>query len=127
MTDTTNSQHLTPNTASGVIVIDKPGGITSHDVVSRVRRLFGTRRVGHTGTLDPLATGVLIVCLGQATRIVEYLISDRKTYVAGVQFGLTTDSEDISGKVIAETDASALTEQQLRSILLRFTGLIKQT
>src|ERR1041385_3460225 len=110
----------------GVVVVYKPAGITSHDVVNRLRRLYHMRRVGHTGTLDPLATGVLVICLGQATRIVEYLTAARKEYSAGVIFGLTTDSEDITGATIAETDASSVTREQLLDVLPRFTGKIKQ-
>jgi tRNA pseudouridine55 synthase len=109
-----------------LVVIDKPPGMTSHDVVNRVRRLFGIRRVGHTGTLDPMATGVLVVCLGQATRIVEYLAADHKVYVAGVTFGVQTDSQDATGVVTAETDSSALMEEDLRRALEGFRGLIRQ-
>lgn len=112
---------------SGIVVVDKPGGLTSHDVVNRIRRLYGTRRVGHTGTLDPLATGVLVVCLGRATRVVEYLTAARKEYVAGILFGVTTDTEDVSGHLITETDASALTEADVRAILPRFRGRMSQT
>jgi len=111
----------------GVVVVDKPGGITSHDVVRRVRRIYGTKRVGHAGTLDPLATGVLVVCLGPATRIVEYLAAARKEYVAGVVFGVTTDTEDATGHLVSETDASALTEATARAVLSRFRGTIFQT
>ncbi len=111
---------------TGVVGIDKPAGITSHDVVNRVRRIFNTRRAGHTGTLDPLATGVLVICLGQATRIAEYLASDRKTYVAEVRFGLTTDSQDISGGILSQTDTSQVTEEIIREILPSFTGAIEQ-
>jgi tRNA pseudouridine55 synthase len=116
-----------PITPSGVVVVHKPGGITSHDVVNRLRRIYGTRRVGHAGTLDPLATGVLVVCLGQATRIIEYLACARKEYVAGVVFGITTDTEDATGNVLAETDASALTEADVQAVLPRFRGAIRQT
>src|SRR5947207_11116411 len=98
--------------------------MTSHDVVNRIRRIYGTRRVGHTGTLDPLATGVLVICLGQATRIVEYLTAARKEYVAGVVFGVTTDTEDATGHTISETDASSLTEEVVRAALPRFRGKI---
>ncbi len=112
---------------NGVVVVNKPGGCTSHDVVAKLRKIYGTKRVGHIGTLDPLATGVLVVCLGQATRIVEYLAADRKEYVAGVAFGVTTDSEDATGRVQTETDATALTEQAVLDVLPRFRGPIQQT
>jgi tRNA pseudouridine55 synthase len=111
----------------GVIVVNKPGGMTSHDVVSRIRRIYGTKRVGHTGTLDPLATGVLVICLGQATRIVEYLTATRKEYHATAVFGVTTDSEDATGVTLTETDAGHLTEADLVGILPQFRGSILQT
>lgn len=110
----------------GVVIVNKPGGMTSHDVVNRLRRIYGTKRVGHTGTLDPLATGVLVVCLGQATRIVEYLTASQKEYVAGVVFGVTTDSEDVTGQVLTETDAGGLTQDEIEGVLPRFRGPIQQ-
>lgn len=110
----------------GVVAVDKPQGMTSHDVVNRVRRLFHTKRVGHTGTLDPLATGVLVLCLGQATRIVEYLTADRKRYTAGVRFGVSTNSQDITGQETSRIDSSHLAVDDVRSILPQFTGLIQQ-
>lgn len=115
-----------PDGPNGVVVVDKPGGMTSHDVVNRLRRLYGTKRVGHTGTLDPLATGVLVICLGHATRIVEYLTASEKEYVAGVAFGVTTDSEDVTGSVLTEVDSSALTRDALEAALPRFRGRITQ-
>jgi len=111
---------------SGLVIIDKPKGITSHDVVVRVRKLSGQRKAGHTGTLDPLATGVLIVCLGQATRLIEYVMAGRKQYRATIRFGLTTDTLDAEGKIIAQQDTSALTETRLRDILPKFQGGIEQ-
>jgi tRNA pseudouridine55 synthase len=87
----------------GVLVIDKPQGITSHDVVVIARRALGESRIGHTGTLDPLATGVLALACGQATRLVSFLTASDKEYLAGIRFGLTTDSYDVTGK---ETDRS---------------------
>ena len=88
----------------GVLVIDKHEGVTSHDIVNRVRRLYGTRRVGHTGTLDPLATGVLVVLVGRAAKAAEYLVSDSKRYTAIMRLGLTTDSEDITGAVLSKSE-----------------------
>lgn len=88
----------------GILPIDKPAGITSHDVVNRIRRLYNTRRVGHTGTLDPMATGVLVVLVGRAAKAAEYLASDRKVYHATLQLGLTTDTEDITGQVLSTCD-----------------------
>ena len=124
---------MAPNTPKnstapcGIIVVDKPPGITSHDVVYRIRRIFQTKKVGHTGTLDPLATGVLVLCLGHATRIVEFLTSDSKEYIAGVRFGITTDSQDITGQVVETRDASSLMEAQIESVLDLFRGPTKQT
>lgn len=87
---------------SGVLIVDKHTGLTSHDVVGRVRRLFGTRRVGHTGTLDPDASGVLVVLIGRAAKAAEYLSADTKRYSALLRLGLTTDTEDASGRVLSE-------------------------
>jgi tRNA pseudouridine55 synthase len=110
----------------GVLNIDKPGGITSHDVVARVRRLLGQRRVGHAGTLDPMATGVLPVCLGKATRLTEAIQAGRKEYMAEVTFGTATDSQDSTGQVTARRNASHLTEQDVREALRSFVGAIWQ-
>lgn len=110
----------------GIVVIDKPAGMTSHDVVNVARKLFRTKRVGHTGTLDPDATGVLVLCIGQATRIAEYLSAARKHYVAEVVFGVETDTQDASGKITAEQDASAFTESDIQALLPRFRGTIPQ-
>ncbi len=90
------------NELSGVLIVDKKAGVTSHDIVNKVRRVSGTRRVGHTGTLDPLATGVLVILVGRAAKASEYLLSDRKRYLATLRLGLTTDTEDITGVVLTE-------------------------
>ena len=117
----------------GILVIDKPAGLTSHDVVSRVRRIFGTRRVGHTGTLDPFATGVLVLLLGKATRLARFLDKDVKEYVAGVQFGWETDTGDRTGKAEGgrrKTEAdvqSVLSETDWEDVLAKFRGEILQT
>ena len=110
----------------GIVVIDKPAGMTSHDVVGIARKLFRTKRVGHTGTLDPDATGVLVLCLGNATRLAEYLSAAHKHYVAEVVFGVETDSQDASGKVLMECDASHITATTIRSLLPAFRGTIQQ-
>ncbi len=89
---------------SGVLLIDKPAGITSHDVVGRVRRLYGTREVGHTGTLDPMATGLLVVLVGRAVKASDMLVSDRKRYRAGLRLGLTTDTEDTAGAILTRSE-----------------------
>lgn len=112
---------------SGLLNINKPAGITSHDVVARIRKLAGQRKVGHAGTLDPLATGVLLVCLGQATRLIEYLVAGRKQYRATVQFGTATDTDDAEGEAIATGNPANLSEGQLRDILPTFVGDIQQT
>ena len=90
---------------SGVLIINKHIGVTSHDIVGKVRRLFGTRRVGHTGTLDPLASGVLVVLVGRAAKAAEYLVADTKEYRATLRLGLTTDTEDVTGTVLTEVDS----------------------
>lgn len=87
----------------GVLLVNKHKGVTSHDIVNKVRRLYGTRRVGHTGTLDPMATGVLVVLVGRAAKAAEYLVSDKKRYRAVMHLGLTTDSEDVTGNVLTES------------------------
>ena len=110
---------------SGVLIVHKHKGVTSHDIVNKVRRLYRTRRVGHTGTLDPLATGVLVVLIGRAAKAAEYLSHDEKCYRAHLRLGLTTDSEDVTGTVLTQTDEippfSALQE-----LLPRFRGKIQQ-
>jgi len=110
----------------GVLGIWKPAGWTSHDVVARARRLLGVRRIGHTGTLDPAVTGVLPLCVGRATRLVEYLQEMPKTYEAAMRFGQATDTEDLSGTVTAEADASHLTEEQMLAAVRSFVGDIWQ-
>jgi len=111
---------------NGVLNIDKPAGMTSHDVVGRVRRIAKQKRVGHSGTLDPDATGVLVVCLGSATRIADLLADAGKRYRCVLVLGAQTDTEDASGAVTAEVDAGNITEQDLRAVLPLFTGDIMQ-
>ncbi len=110
----------------GVYNFLKPPGLTSHDVVSYARRVLGTKRIGHTGTLDPAASGVLPLCVGHATRLVEYLQSERKTYIAEIGFGSETDTLDALGQTIAHGDFSHLNEEKVRAILEQFTGKIAQ-
>lgn len=110
----------------GVVNVCKPMGPTSHDIVDRVRRLFGQKRVGHAGTLDPMATGVLVVCLGKATRIVEYLTASEKEYSATMTVGVWTDSQDSTGVVLGESDASAVSLDAINSAAERFVGEIEQ-
>ena len=111
---------------NGILNIDKPAGWTSHDVVAWVRRVLREKRVGHAGTLDPMATGVLLVCVGQATRVVEYLTAGQKVYRAEAQLGVTTDTYDADGQVIATAPVPPLTADDLRSALAGFVGEIQQ-
>ncbi len=111
---------------TGVLNIDKPAGLTSHDVVAQVRRLTGTRRVGHAGTLDPLATGVLLVCVGPATRIVEHLQKGRKIYETTVRLGQTTNTYDADGHIVAETPVPDFAIADLERALEAFRGEITQ-
>ena len=110
---------------NGIIIIDKPQEWTSNDVVSRLRRVFNTRRIGHGGTLDPMATGVLPVFVGRATRGVEFFEHAEKVYETTIRFGLTTDTEDITGKTITECEVH-LTEEDLLAVLPKFRGDILQ-
>lgn len=113
-------------TVSGVLVIDKPKGMTSHDVVARVRRKLGLRKVGHAGTLDPDVTGVLVVCVGDATRLLEYIQATTKTYEGEVTFGISTDTDDASGSVLQRVPCPTLTEAQVRAAATHFKGEILQ-
>ena len=110
----------------GVLVIDKPQGLTSHDVVVAARRLLGESRIGHTGTLDPLATGVLPMAIGRATRLVKFLASSDKEYEATIRFGLTTDSFDVTGTETSRTDAVPGRDEVVRT-LRTLTGEYLQT
>ncbi|WP_373229547.1 tRNA pseudouridine(55) synthase TruB [Cohnella sp.] len=110
----------------GVIAVWKPAGWTSHDVVAKVRGMLRVRRIGHTGTLDPAVTGVLPLCIGRSTRLVEYLQEMPKTYEATLRFGIATDTEDLSGTITEQKDASFLTESMIRDAALSFIGDIDQ-
>lgn len=112
--------------AAGLVVVDKPAGLTSHDVVARVRRAFGTRKVGHAGTLDPMATGVLVVGVNRATRLLGHLLLTEKAYDATVLLGASTTTDDAEGDVLGETSARGLTEAQVRAATERFRGAIEQ-
>lgn len=103
---------------NGILIVDKPQGMTSHAVVGRVRRLFGLRKVGHAGTLDPLATGVLVVALGQATRILQFLMEENKTYRASLLLGEVTDTQDSEGQVIATCDSSHLGTDEILDVCM---------
>ncbi len=111
---------------NGFFVIDKPAGITSHDVVSRVRRILGTRRVGHTGTLDPFATGVLPVAVNEGTKAIPFLDEGIKRYDALMRLGVATDTLDMTGTVVREADWRGIDRTGLETVLARFTGHINQ-
>ena len=116
------------NSMVGALIIDKPEGVTSHDVVARVRRVTGVRRIGHAGTLDPFATGVLVVCIGRATRLVQFLVGLDKEYIATIRLGYATDTQDLTGKQITPLRSSnELSLEDVRRVLERFTGPQLQT
>lgn len=110
----------------GVLLIDKPQGLTSHDVVGRVRKLYGTRRVGHTGTLDPLATGVLVLLVGRAAKAAEYLTAHDKCYEAVLRLGITTDTEDITGEILT-TSANIPSKSEVENAAMHYRGSYLQT
>jgi tRNA pseudouridine55 synthase len=113
-------------TASGLVVVDKPAGVTSHDVVARVRRLAGTRKVGHAGTLDPMATGVLVLGINRATRLLGQLMLTEKGYDATVRLGAATTTDDAEGEVVSTAATSALTEAAVREAFAGFVGELQQ-
>lgn len=111
---------------NGILVVDKPAGISSNDVVQQAKRLFGAQKVGHTGSLDPLATGVLPLCFGEATKFSQYLLDADKKYWTQVRLGITTETADADGEVIAQADTSGITESQVTASLETFVGEIEQ-
>ena len=113
-------------TASGLVVVDKPAGLTSHDVVARVRRLAGTRKVGHAGTLDPMATGVLVVGVERATRLLGHLTLTEKAYAATVRLGASTSTDDAEGETLAEASTAHLDEATVRAAAAHFVGDLQQ-
>jgi tRNA pseudouridine55 synthase len=110
----------------GILNISKPRDMTSFGVVSRVKRITGEKHCGHAGTLDPLATGVLPICLGQGTRVTEYLFDETKTYRAEVELGITTDTYDSTGQVTCTADASGISREMIETALPQFRGSIRQ-
>jgi tRNA pseudouridine55 synthase len=112
---------------NGVIVVDKPQGWTSHDVVGKMRRIADTRKIGHLGTLDPMATGVLPLVLNRATRLAQFFTRNEKTYEGVIRFGWTTDSYDADGEVTSPMSEPALTQSEVESALDRFRGAFLQT
>lgn len=113
------------NELSGVILVNKHKGVTSHDIVFKIRRLYGTKKVGHTGTLDPLATGVLPVLIGRSAKAAEYLLSENKKYIAEIKLGIATDTEDITGKILEKCDTLP-TKNEFFEACKRFVGKINQ-
>lgn len=109
----------------GIVVIDKPAGLTSHDVVSIVKKILGVKKAGHTGTLDPLATGVLPVCINEATKLAQFLTAENKTYLATMLLGVRTDTQDTEGKVTEKSDP-VVSEEGLREAFRRLVGKIQQ-
>ena len=112
---------------TGVLIVNKPTGMTSHDVVNRIRRLYNTKKVGHTGTLDPMASGVLVVLVGRAVKASELLVPDSKEYIAGLKLGITTDTQDITGNILSEYGGALPSPEEIKNILPSFTGKIMQT
>jgi len=112
--------------ADGLVVVDKPAGWTSHDVVARLRRLAGTRRVGHAGTLDPMATGVLVVGIGRATRLLGHLALCDKTYDATIRLGVTTTTDDAEGDTVSRADSVDVSDESLGAAMEALTGVIEQ-
>ena len=111
----------------GILLVDKPSGWTSHDVVAKVRAHFGFKKVGHCGTLDPMATGLLVLVLGRATRLSEKLTSDDKSYEGAIQLGSTTNTEDADGETLETKPVPPLTEADLLAVLNKFKGDTYQT
>ncbi|UCH51454.1 MAG: tRNA pseudouridine(55) synthase TruB [Chloroflexota bacterium] len=110
----------------GILNVNKPEGKTSYSVVAKLKRLTGEKHVGHTGTLDPIATGVLPICFGQATRITQFLTDSSKTYLAQVELGVITDTFDRQGEIVERRDPSAITVAQIEEALTNFKGIINQ-
>ena len=110
---------------SGVLIVNKHTGVTSHDIVYKIRKLYSTKRVGHTGTLDPMARGVLVMLVGRAAKAAEYLVSDSKRYRAGLRLGITTDTEDTTGTVLT-TSEKIPEEKEVRAVCASFVGKYAQ-
>lgn len=115
-----------PLAPSGICIVDKPAGLTSHDVVGRIRRILGTRKVGHAGTLDPMATGVLVLGVGRGTRFLTYVVGAQKEYLATIRFGIATSTDDADGEVVGRADVTGLDTARIRQAMIPFTGAIMQ-
>jgi tRNA pseudouridine55 synthase len=117
---------VSPGRPGGLVIVDKPGGMTSHDVVARIRRLAGTRRVGHAGTLDPMASGVLVVGVEKATRLLGYLSLTRKEYAATIRLGQSTTTDDAEGETAGGAPAAGIARERLDAEIAKLTGEIRQ-
>jgi tRNA pseudouridine55 synthase len=117
---------VTAETADGLVVVDKPAGLTSHDVVARIRKLAGTRRVGHAGTLDPMATGVLVLGVERATRLLGHLALSEKEYSGTIRLGQATETDDADGKIISSASADDVCDERLLAAVGTLTGEIRQ-
>jgi tRNA pseudouridine55 synthase len=113
-------------TIEGIVLVDKPSGPTSHDVVAKMRKLFNTRKVGHAGTLDPMATGMLVIGIGRATRLLGFFTAHEKEYVGTVCLGVTTTTDDAQGEILKTTSAAQITESMILEIVREFRGPIMQ-
>jgi tRNA pseudouridine55 synthase len=113
-------------TRDGFVIIDKPSGITSHDVVAQLRKKFGTKRVGHAGTLDPMATGVLVIGINNATKFLQYITEGKKRYIATIRLGQSTTTDDREGDVIKTADWNSVTDEEIKEHLLSQVGTIMQ-
>lgn len=111
---------------NGILVVDKPQGLSSNDVVQKVKRLYGAQKVGHTGSLDPLATGVLPLCFGEATKFSQFLLSSDKRYWVRIKLGVATETGDADGEVVSRSEASHITERDVLAVLDQFRGEIEQ-
>jgi tRNA pseudouridine55 synthase len=121
-----NPKSAIENPMNGLLIIDKPQGMTSHDVVARARRILREKRIGHAGTLDPMATGVLVLCVGHATRLSEYLLGEDKAYEGVIKLGEQTNTDDAEGEVIATRPVPAMGDDDLRRLEQQFSGEIQQ-
>ncbi|MCG7274130.1 tRNA pseudouridine(55) synthase TruB [Corynebacterium afermentans] len=115
-----------PLATSGIVVVDKPAGMTSHDVVARLRRFFGTRKVGHAGTLDPMATGVLVAGIKRGTKLLAHLVAEDKVYETTIRLGASTTTDDAEGATVDTHDASGVTDEAIRAEVAKLTGTIMQ-
>ncbi|MCQ9351596.1 tRNA pseudouridine(55) synthase TruB [Corynebacterium sp. 153RC1] len=115
-----------PLSRSGLVIVDKPAGLTSHDVVGKLRRIFGTKKVGHAGTLDPMATGVLVLGIERGTKFLAHLVTTEKSYAATIRLGAATSTDDAEGELLSTADASGLTDAAIAGAVAQLTGDIMQ-